>query len=62
MFANIKVIIEFIKIILDVYKFIDNQITEAQFRSNVVTRKKLRDEFIQADKLKQLEILKKLEK
>ena len=57
MFGNVKAIIELIKIILAAYKFIDGQIDDIQFRSKVKERKKVHDEFMEADRKRRLEIL-----
>ena len=57
MFGNLKAVIEFIKIVLAVYKYVDGQIDDIQFNAKVKERKKVHKEFMDADRRKRLEIL-----
>ena len=64
MFANLRSIIQFIKLLLDAYNFIDGEISEARFNSKIKERKKLRDEYLTQERssLERLKELKRLEK
>lgn len=55
--STIATIIELIKILLSAYKFITNEISEAQFNSAVKERKEFRDKFSKATRAEKLRML-----
>ena len=57
MFSSFKAIIEFIKLLLNTYQFLDNQISKAQYDSAISKRKESYDKFISADRAGRLEVL-----
>ena len=61
--ANIKVIIEFISLLLSTYRFLAGQISEAKYFKAVKHRKEARDKYLAADNQNdRLDALKDLER
>ena len=61
--GNIKVIIEFISLLLSTYRFLAGQISEAKYTKAIKRRKKARDKYLAADNQNdRLDALKDLEK
>ncbi len=57
MFANIRALLEFIKLLLSTYRYIAGEIDQAAFNSVVENRKKIHDKFIEADRLERMRLL-----
>ena len=57
MFSSIKTIIEFLRLLIDSYKFIEGQMSEAKYHSAVNSRKKNYDKFMVGDRAERLRIL-----
>jgi uncharacterized protein YqeY len=57
MFGNIKAIIQFLKIVIDVYQFVDDKIDEDRFNSAVKKRKENYKKFIAGSRDDMLDVL-----
>ena len=63
MFSNFKAIIEFLNLCSDVYLWLDDQISDYQFKERSNARKEKRKIFISTEKQKlKLEVLRDLER
>lgn len=61
MFGKITAVIEFIKLVVDAYYYIDGVIKEETFKKRMRERKKLREQYMNVEKKRlRLEILKEL--
>ena len=55
--AELKTILEFLRLLIAAYKFMDNQIDEVKFNHVVKERKKVRDSYREANEAERLRIL-----
>ena len=63
MFSNIKVIIEFISLLLSTYRFLAGEISEAKYFRAIKKRKEARDKYLEANNISdRLDALRDLEK
>lgn len=57
MIANLKLFIEIARLVVWALRFIDDQIDEFEFKAKVKERKKIYDDFKEADRMERLRIL-----